>query len=266
MTTQTTEARIEARRLHLTKQRAERKDELDLPRTLTMRQVREYASETALLDQNIADFESKAAAYAALPTLDADTKWRDHLVAWRATLNAELMAIRTPIRDDATRDRARSLGFQIELIDEGFGIAKLPVVDLSSTRLGELLKASGYETQGEGLRGPRGWRGGIKEVEARIAALAEQRAADERALDAALMDDAERAKADAASQAHRDALNRLHLRINSDGSGYVAHDEYGDVRDLAMLTPAEREVFDRADGAYRQARLDRAMGREPVTS
>jgi hypothetical protein len=245
----TTDARIVARRLHLTRLRAERKDELDLPRTLTMRQVREYATETAKIDQQIADFEAKAAAWAALPTLEPDTKWRGHLVAWRETLNAELLAMHPRIRNEKELDQKTALDWAIRLIDFGLGISSLGIVTLEPSRIGPLMQAAGYEVQGEALRGPRGWRGGLAEVEARLKALTKQRAAAEADLTSVLLTDDERVKAEAESQAHRDALNTMDLKANADGTGLLAFTKNGDPLDVADMTPAQRAAFTRFEAA-----------------
>ena len=134
-TTPTTDEIIASRRNELHKQRAARKDALDLPRTMTTRQINEYEAETAKIDKAIAAFNTTVETYMALPPLEPDERWRDFLIASRATLNAELLAIKAPIRDDVTRERARALGWSIELIDHGLGISKLgPIIDLSSNR------------------------------------------------------------------------------------------------------------------------------------
>lgn len=260
MTTQTTDTRIAARRAALTKQRAERKDELDLPRTLTMRQVREYASETAQLDATIAGFEAKAAAWAALPSLEPDATWLAHLTTWRTTLCDELMTIKSPIRDREVKQRADSLTFSIKLIDFGLGINRLPepIIDLRHLRLGELMELAGYATFGEALRTPRGWRGSLPEVGQRIKALTAQRAAAEAALDALLLTDEERAKVEAESQAHRDALNTMDLKGNADGTGLVAFTKDSDPLDVAAMTEVQRKAFEWFSRAHNP--------REPVTS
>jgi hypothetical protein len=194
-----------------------------------------------------------------LPSLEPDTKWRDFLQSARATMNTELLAIKTPIRDDATRERARGLGWSIELIDVGWVANRflVPIIDLSSTRLGELMAHAGYVTQGhDDLRGPRGFRGSLAETEARIKETTKRRAAAEAALDAALIDDAERARRDAERAELRDALNRLRVQGNSDGSGYVVLGDDDAPRDLATLTPIERKAFEQFDAAERQLRRD----------
>jgi hypothetical protein len=256
-TPETTDTRIEKRLAELIKFRAERKDALDLPGTMTQREVNTYHAETALLDQRIATIRTAAEALASLPT-DADIKWRDHLVTWRATLCDELLTIKSPIRDKDTKERADRLTFSIKLIDFGLAISSLGIVTLAPTRIGELMAAAGYEVQGPALRGPHGWRGSIKEVEHRITGTTKQRAEAQAALDVALMDDAERATADAESQAHRDALSTMNLKGNAEGTGLVAFTKDGDPLSVADMTPAQKAAFTRFEAvAY--------PPRQPVT-
>lgn len=246
--TKTYDDRIAARRAHLAKVRAERKDALDLPRSMTQREADAYVTATATLDKQIADFESKVAALAALPNPADDTAWLGHLNTWRQSLCDELMTFKSPVRGEA-KQRADAVGWSIKLIDRGFGVATLPIVDLSSTRIGQLMHDAGYETQGEALRGPRGWRGGIKEVEGRIKAIGKERAIAQAALDVLLMDDAERAKADAESQAHSDALRTMDLKANATGTGLVASTLDGDPLATADMTPTQRKAFERFEAA-----------------
>ena len=105
----TTDTRIEARRAHLTKERAERKDELDLPRTMTTRQVNEYLAETAKIDKKIATLNTAVAAHAALPSIEPDQRWRDFLTSSRDTCSAERLAIKSPMRDKSLMERAQGL-------------------------------------------------------------------------------------------------------------------------------------------------------------
>ncbi len=220
----TYDARVAARRAGLTKLRAERKDELDLPGIMTQRERSAYLAATAQLDATIVDFESKVAAWAALSAAEPDEKWLAFLNSARETLCDELLMIKSPIRDRAIKERADALTWSIRLIDFGFGAAALPIVTLAPTPLGQLMQAAGYETQGEGLRGPRGWRGGLPEVEARVKALTKQRAAAEAALDPLLLDEAERATADAEHDAYRAALKTMRVQGNAAGTGLIAYD------------------------------------------
>src|SRR5687768_13217588 len=109
------DARIAERRAHLTKQRAERKDPVDL--TLSPNERRAYAADTMRIDQQIAALDA-AAAKTFFPTLDANVKWRDNLVAWREALNAELLAMHPRIRNEKELDQKLALEWSIKLIDK----------------------------------------------------------------------------------------------------------------------------------------------------
>lgn len=237
----------DARFAELTALRAARKDPLDLPGSMTERERRAYLAETTALDARLAALRSAQAALAALPAADADVKWLAFLRAARGTLEAELLAIKPPIRDDATRERARALGWSIELIDYGWAANRLPgaIIDLSSTRLGALMAAAGYDVVGhEALRGPNGFRGSLAETERRVKDLVKQRTAAQAQLAALLPTEAERTQREAEHQAHRAALATMQVRNNSDGDGLVAFTKNGDPLDPAAMTSEQRQAFE----------------------
>ena len=243
MTATTTDARIVTRLAELTKQRAERKDELDLPLAMTRRQANEYVAETAALDAKIHAIHT---AVATLATLDiaTDTKWRDFLITARATLIAELGTLPSPLRERSAQDKAADLSWSVKLIDFGLGIAKLGIVSLASTRIGQLMAAAGYAVEGASLRGPNGWRGSLPEVEQRVKDLARQRASAAAALDAALRTDAEIEQREAEAMAHSAILNSMTIRLGADGR-LVAYTADDDVLPLDSMTPEQRKAFKR---------------------
>lgn len=235
---------IDNRLAELQRARAARKDADDLPGSMTGRERNAYLAETVTLDQRIAAIQSTAATLASLPTLDADIRWLAHLSTWRQKLCDDLLLIKSPIRDRDLKEQADRLSWSIRLIDFGFGIAKsLPIVTLEFSPIGVLMQAADYEIQGEALRGPRGWRGSLVEVDARLNSLAAQRAKAQAALSAVLMDDAERSEADADGQAHRDVLNTMDIRGNTSGTGLVAFTKDGDPLPISDMTDAQREAF-----------------------
>lgn len=251
-TTQTTDARIEARRADLTTQRAERLDPLDYPRTWTQRQVNVYEAETARINAEIVDFEARVAAHAALPPPEPDQQWLAHLTSWRQTIDAELLAMPPRIRNNKELEQQQRLTFSIRLIDFGLGVSTLgPIVSLSSTRVGDLMAASGYVTDGPALRGPNGWRGALPETEKRIKTLTKQRTAAQAALDAALLTDEERATREDEHRAFRETLRTMHIRMNGTGTGLVAYTDDDEVLDVADMTPAQRQAFEWSDAASR---------------
>ena len=244
-TPNTTAQRVEARLAELSKLRAERKDEADLPRTLTMRQVREYLAETAKIDAQIAAVRDAASAVAALPTLDADLKWQEHLKTWRNVLGDELKTFQMPVRGKDANLRVDRLVFSIRLIDLGFSIATFPIVDLSSTPLGELMRESGYAVQGDALYGPRGWRGSTKEVERRIKHQTAAREKAVAALDGVLASDDERAKREAETRAFYSAMATMTIKGDADGTTLLAYDLDGEPLPVEKMTEQQRNAFQR---------------------
>src|SRR5688572_16567154 len=93
ITTVTIEERAAAHLSNLTTRRAERIDELDLPRTMTQREVNAYVAETVSLDRRIASLRAGIEALAAVPSTDGDEAWLAQLNAWRPALCDKLEAI-----------------------------------------------------------------------------------------------------------------------------------------------------------------------------
>lgn len=255
--------RIAQRRSELQKQRDERLDELDLPRTMTQRQVNEYKAGTVRTHQQIVNFDKVAAEYSACISVDAeaDARWREFLAdVARQTLCAERMQIKSPIRDRALKLRADGLEWGIRYIDHGLGASTIgPVLTLEPTRLGELMAAAGYAVSGDALHGPNGWRGSLPEVEKRLADLAKRRAAAEAALDEVLMSDEERAARDAEADELRAASSSMRLKGNAEGTGLVAYTKDGDELPVSAMTSMQRKAFERANAAY-------APRREPAAT
>lgn len=245
--------RIAQRRRDLQKQRAERLDELDLPRTMTQRQVNEYMAETTRIEQRIVNFDKVAAEYNACTSEDAaaDARWMEFIVAARKTLCDELLQIKSPIRDRETKLRADGLEWGLRYIDRGLTASTIgPVVTLEPTRLGELMAAAGYAVSGYALHGPNGFRCSLPEVEKRIAHLAKRRAAAEAALDEVLMSDEERAARDAEADELRAASDSLRLKGNAEGTGVIARDADGNELPVSAMTPLQRKAFERANAAH----------------
>ena len=249
----TTDERITKRRAQLTKARAAIPDDGQLPLSTTRDEAAVLAARRVTLDTEIRALEAAVTAHAALgPEVEADTHWRDHLVTWRTTLCAELMTITSPIRDKDTKDRADGLTFSIRLIDFGFAICTLgPLLSVTSLPLGQLMREAGYATDGPALQGPRGWRGSVPEVEARLKIGTVQRLAAQAALDAALLDETEQAKVDADSAELRAAFNTMNVTLNGDGRSLVAYRDDGSVLAVAEMTPIQRKAFERMEAAHR---------------
>ncbi|MGB2710115.1 MAG: hypothetical protein WBC33_01255 [Conexibacter sp.] len=235
----------------LEQRRTARQEPRDLPRTMSQREVDAYVAATADLDARIHSAREAQATLAKLASLDDDLTWVAHLTAWRAALCADLLEIRSPIRDKETRARSDDLTFSIRLID-GFKTT-LPVVDLSSTRIGRFMAEAGYAVVGEALHGPRGWRGSLPDVERRVKQQQQQRAAAEHRLADALLDDDARAKRDAEAAARRQTLDSMRLRGSSNGGPYKLVPVRSDgtaMIDLDELSAAQREALDHANAAW----------------
>jgi hypothetical protein len=241
------DSRIAAHRAALAKLLAERKDPMDLPRTMTQREVNDYSTATSMLRQQIADFESVASQWAALSPPADNATWLAHLHSWRQTLSDELLTIKSPIRDKDTKERSDRLAWSIRFVDFGWRIAPptMPIVDVSHTPIGALMSQAGHATGGEALRGPRGWQGSIREIEQRTKELTKQRAAIAKTLDRLLVTPEELAQSESESQAFRAAMATMFVKINRDGNGLTAETLDGDPLSVEDMTPAQRDAFEK---------------------
>ena len=115
---------------------------------MTRREADAYAAETAGLDRRIRQAREAQATLAAVSTLDAERAWQAVLTAWRHTLCDELLTIKSPIRDKETMGRSTNLKLSIRVIDFGLRII---IEDtgyaLTTLRLGDLMRAAGYEVR-----------------------------------------------------------------------------------------------------------------------
>ena len=119
-------------------------------------------------------FKSATGRMAELPP--AEKKWIDDLTTWRQTLCDELLALPPRIRDKAEMGRQQNLTLSIRVIDFGLGVLNDPGYDLTTLRLGQLMRASGYEPRDadptRNYSGVMPWFGSMKEIERRAAAQA----------------------------------------------------------------------------------------------
>ncbi len=230
----------------LREQRATRKDDLDLPGSMTPRERNSYHAITAELDRRIRAIEVASSTLASLPPIEPYTKWLDLLTTGRDTISSELLSLPRRIRDRATLDLQANLMFSLDLTYRGLNAGQRrlgPVVDLSPLRIGQLMIAAGYDVAGPALRGPNGWLGSMPEVEKLIKDLTTRRAEAQAALDEALLSDEDRAARETEHARYRATLNGMNIRNNSEGTGLVVVDEDGEERDLATLTEPERSAF-----------------------
>ena len=126
--------------------------------------------------------------------LAPEQEWLDHLIGWRKTLCDELLALPSPIRDSHTLGVQRNLTLSIKTIDVGVAVVNGTGYDLTTLRLGALMREAGYEPTGadphRNYRGVMPWFGSMPEVERRIQQLTKQRDDAQAMLDEALLDDA----------------------------------------------------------------------------
>ena len=201
-------------------ERAARLDRLDLPGTMTQREMDDYEAATARLDRYIFMAREALSALAENAPRDEDIAWRDFLIATRPKLCAELEAL--PPRDK----RQQNLQLSILAMDKmrGLGVLDGTGYSLNTLRLGAYLRESGYTPLppvDPEIFGRMPWFGSLPEVERRIADVEKRRVAAEAALNEALLDDAERDRLNASRAAEVARKNALPQRkFRGDGSQY----------------------------------------------
>jgi hypothetical protein len=183
----------EERLAQMIQERADRKEEEDLPRSMTLREVSDYVACTRGLDGRIHALRVAISTRASLPSLDHLTQWRDQLTTWRQILCDEVAALPARLSTGHQIGVAQNLMLSIRFIDggsvDGTGYA------LETLRLGALMREAGYvaaaPVDGQSI-GRLPWFGALPEVEYRIREVTKRRAESQAALDDAMLDDAER--------------------------------------------------------------------------
>lgn len=224
--------RIAGRRAELAARRAAIPDEGQLLIAWGRAEVEAARYERVRLDRQIGAIDSAVAAAASVGCAVADEHWHSTLTTARAQLVDERMEIKSPIRDAAMRGLERNLALSIAAVDRGRRVFVDSGWELENSKLGELLRAAGYEQlhadPDRNYGGALPWYGSLTEVESRIANVAARRAAAKAQLDDVLISDEERAQQDANNEARVAALNALPTRkTRGDGSQY---DRYPDGR------------------------------------
>jgi hypothetical protein len=124
----------EERLAQMVEVRAARKDRDDLPRSLSERELRNYAAESMRQDASIRVARGALRELAALPSTEPDERWLAHLPIWRKALCDELLAIQSS-RDRASRDRSAHLESDIKYAVNGerrsFALLR-PIVDTAA--------------------------------------------------------------------------------------------------------------------------------------
>jgi hypothetical protein len=215
----------------LQQQRAKRIDPLDLPRTMTQREVNAYVEATEALDRRIPAVRNASSTLAELGSSAADQQWVSFLTRARQTLCDEILALPPRPRTDYARGMLQNLTLSITAIDRGSGVIRGTGYALETLRLGALIKEAGYVAapaiDGQ-IFGKLPWLGSMHETERRIASHEKRRADAQAQLDEALLDDVARETLTgdrAAYAAERNA--RPTRKTRGDGSQY---DKYPDGR------------------------------------
>jgi hypothetical protein len=126
------------------------------------------------------------------PKIEADEVYLADLKRWRQTIAGELLEIRSPIRDAATKALSENLTLSIRVIDHGPSVLWKHGRMIRTLRVGELMRASGYrelppEAHTNQACGELEWYGSIGQVEERLKDLRRRRDDAQQQLDKALM-------------------------------------------------------------------------------
>jgi len=125
----------------------------------------------------------------------AEEEWRENLTAWRKVLCDELLALPEQLRTDHEVGTQKNLTLSIGMID-GVAVVHGTGYDLTTLRLGQLMREGGYEPTGadasRNFFGTMPWFGSWPDVERRIARIKKERDDAQAQLDAPLRKDTER--------------------------------------------------------------------------
>ena len=204
---------------------------LDLSRRRAEEEVRTCVTRMKLLSYRLSVIQVASTTLAGLAPVAAEQEWLDNLTAWRKGLCDELLALPPRIRTDKELGAQQNLKLSITTIDRGPGVINGTGYDLTTLRLGQLMREAGYAPEGadpnRNFAGVMPWMGSLPEIEGRIARRQKELDDAQAQLDEAL-DDTERARGEAEAKARRDALNAAPQRkVREDGSEY---DRYPDGR------------------------------------
>ena len=206
--------------------------EIEARRTRAEDEVEACCARIDTLTQRMTAIYAASSMLANLPAIGPDQEWLDHLVAWRKTLGDELRALPSTIRDSHTLGLEKNLKLSIQVIAFGPDMTNGSGYDLTTLRLGALMREAGFEPVGADsdrhYSGIMPWFGSLSEVERRISEGKTQYAKAEAHLADALLDDAERERRAIAEKARMAAINAAPVRkTRHDGSIY---ERYADGR------------------------------------
>src|SRR5688572_16482671 len=138
------DARIAARRAYLVETLALIPRDEDLPASATQGDLHNNQQRRRELERQLTALDTAAAACHEFGSTEADTAWLAQLNSWRAVLCSELMEIKSPVRDPRLKARGVNITLSIKAIDRGLGIFERSDYSLVTSRLGQLMIASGY--------------------------------------------------------------------------------------------------------------------------
>ncbi len=167
-----------------------------IARETAERRVEVLQKDEEVLSRRISTIQVANTALRGLPEIAADQAWLEHLITWRKTLAADLLAMPERLSTDMELGQRRNLTLSIATIDHGPAVLTNTGYDLTTLRLGQLMRDAGYEPSGaDPIRhysGVMPWFGSIADVTERLDALNKQRDEVQARLDAALSRDDDR--------------------------------------------------------------------------
>lgn len=206
-------------------------------RAEAQRQLDDLARRASAIAQRMSAAQVAKTVLAGLPDTAFDERLVAQLTTWRQVLCDELLQLPRRSHEIADMGRQRNLVLSVQAIDLGPDVTSGTGYDLTTLRLGQLMRAAGHEPAGadpeRNYVGKMPWFGTLPEVESRIADVRRQQDDAERQLADALLDDGARAQKESEARTRRDALNAAPVRkVRGDGSRY---DKYPDGRVVEVI-------------------------------
>ncbi len=181
------------------------------------------------------------------PQLERYTAWLRRLEGWRGELCADLLTIKSPMRQKAVVARSHDLTLSLRVCDRGLAeAAGTGYDDIASLALGKLMARDGYTAAT--------FVAGIKASEKAIARLRARRAGAEATLAAALVPDDERRRREAEADLLAATYNRLRVKIGPPGGPVVVVRADGTEVSPDALTADERRAIELLGNAPKRRR------------
>jgi hypothetical protein len=120
-------------------------NELGIVQTRAQQDVHARATRMRVLTRRMTAIRVAKKALAGLPPLTPLQEWFDHQGAWRETLCDESLDLPTHISDPHTLGVHRNLTLSIRTLDFGPDVIDGTGYDLTTLRLGVLMREAGFE-------------------------------------------------------------------------------------------------------------------------